>query len=242
MVEVAIHPALTAELDRRWPALGLDRRDRPTEPVVARFGLSDRWMIVPDREISGTDPSAEAWDHLETELALFAVSRLTHLVPVHAAVIAWQGAVLVVPAPPEGGKSTLALAAHALGAKVLSDEYALIDPHTGLVTGWTRTVRRRNPVGPADLIDIAVSSAPLPVGLIALVHFDPAGGGWQELEPADATIAILSHTLCTRSRPDDALDAVLRITRSAPAIRGARGEASESIKDLLALVRPPAQR
>src|SRR5690606_17547377 len=157
------------------------------------------WMVVPDREPSGLDPSAEAWDHLETELTLFAVTRMTHLVPVHSAAIVWKGSVLVVPARPEGGKSTLALAAHALGATVLSDEFTLIDPATGLVTGWPRSVRRRTPDGPADLLDIAVPSEPLPVGLVALVEFDPDGDGWSPISGADAVAGILAHTICSRS-------------------------------------------
>jgi hypothetical protein len=236
VVEVAVAPGLSGELRRRWPSLGLERRGQPAAPLEARFGLSDSWMIVPDREPSGVHPSPAAWDHLETELTLFAVSRLTRLVPVHSAAIAWRGAVLFVPAKPEAGKSTLALAAHDLGATVLSDEYTLIDPDTGLVTGWNRSVRRRNPDGPADLFDIAKPSVPLPVGLIALVHHDPDGMGWQEISPAEATIEVLSHTICTRSRPDDALDAVLKVSRSAPAVRGTRGEASGAIAELLALL------
>ncbi len=236
MVEVALVPALLGELERRWPPFGLESRLEPTGPVTARFGLSDTWMIVPDREPSGDNPSPEAWDHLQTELTLFAVTRLTHLVAVHSAAIARNGSVLIVPAPPEGGKSTLALAAHEVGATVLSDEYTLIDPVTGLVTGWARPVRRRKVNGPADLIDIAVPSAPLPVGLVALVHFDPSGEGWSEISPAEATAAILSHTICTRSRPDDALDAVLKITRSTRVIRGSRGEAGAAIDELLDLL------
>lgn len=232
-VEVALAPTLLDELERRWPPMGLECSHHPVEAVQARFGLSDTWMVVPDREPSGTNPSPAAWDHLQTELTLFAVSRLTRLVPVHSAAIAWRGSVLVVPAAPEGGKSTLALAAHDVGAKVLSDEYTLIDPATGLVTGWNRSVRKRNTDGSTDLVDVAVPSDPRPVGLVALVHFDPAGAGWKLISPAEATAAILSHTICTRSRPDDAFDAVLAITRSSPVVRGSRGEAGEAIDQLL---------
>jgi hypothetical protein len=161
VVEVAVAPSLVGELESRWPPFGLERRYQPAEPIEARFGLSDAWMVVPDREPSGTSPSLAAWDHLETELTMFAVTRLNGIVPVHSASIAWKGSVLVVPARPEAGKSTLALAAHEFGAEVLSDEYTLIDPYTGLVTGWTRSVRRRNPDGTVDLVDIAVPSDPL---------------------------------------------------------------------------------
>jgi len=233
VVEVALAPMLMGELEKRWPKLGLERSSQAVEPVEARFGLSDTWMIVPDRELSSATPSAAAWDHLETQLALFAVTRLTHLVPIHSAAIAWEGSVLVVPARPEAGKSTLALAAHQIGAQVLTDEYTLVDPDTGLVTGWHRAVRRRNPAGPADLVDIAVGSDPLPVGLVALVHYDPAGDGWQQISPSDAAIQVLSHTICTRSRPNDAFEAVLKVARGAPAVAGTRGEAADAVLALL---------
>jgi len=232
-VEVALAPSLIPELERRWPPLGLERHHTPVGRVEARFGLSDTWMVVPDVEPSGEHPTPEAWDRLETELALFAVIRLTRLVPVHSAAIAWQGRVLVVPAPPEGGKSTLAIAGHEAGATVLSDEYTLIDPSTGLVTGWPRAVRRRNPDGPAELLDLAVPTGPMPVGLVALVRHDARGDEWHTLGAAEAAAAILSHTICSRSRPDDAFDAVVKVVRSAPVVSGTRGDASSAIAALL---------
>ena len=237
-IEVALRAHLLDELDRRWPPVGLRRSSEPHDPVLGRLGLSDRWLIVPDREPSGNSPPPVAWDLLESELSLFAASRLTPRVAVHSAAIAHNGSVLVVPATSEGGKSTLALAAHALGATVLSDEFTLIDPATGLVTGWPRSVRRRNPDGPADLLDIAVPSEPLPVGLVALVEFDPDGDGWSPISGADAVAGILAHTICSRSRPDDAFDAVLKVVRSAPTVRGTRVDATEAINALLAAMQP----
>lgn len=71
VVEVAVAPTPVKELEARWPPFGLERRHQPAEPIEARFGLSDTWMIVPDREQSGTKPTLEAWDHLQTELTLF---------------------------------------------------------------------------------------------------------------------------------------------------------------------------
>ena len=98
-------------------------------------------MVVPDAEGAGNNPPLVAWDLLERSLAVFAAHRLSRLVAVHAAVIGWHGRALVVPAVSGGGKSTLSLAAHQVGASVMSDEYALIDPETGFVTGWHRPVR-----------------------------------------------------------------------------------------------------
>lgn len=148
-----MRPGLVEELDRRWPPLGLRRELRPVEPLEARFGLSDEWLIVPDVTESGDSPSPVAWDLMEPELGLFAVTRLRRLVAVHAAVIVWNGRALIVPAASGGGKSILSIAAAAAGAGVLSDEYALIDPGTGLVTGWRRPVRRRRDDGSIERLD-----------------------------------------------------------------------------------------
>ncbi|MCB0988708.1 MAG: hypothetical protein KDB09_13195 [Acidimicrobiales bacterium] len=236
-IEVAVMASLVDELDRRWPPLGLVRSREPDGTVSGRVGLSNEWIIVPDTVESGDRPPPVAWDLLESTLTLFAVSRLTRLVAVHSAAIAHNGRVLVVPAVSEGGKSTLSIAAVAAGALLLSDEYTLIDPGTGLVTGWRRPVRRRCGDGTTERLDLVVPSQPMVVGLIAAVTYDPSGQGtWSPVSPAEATTTLLAHTVCARSRPDDALDAVLAITRTTPAVAGHRPDASTAIEALLDLM------
>lgn len=236
-VEIALAPSLVVELERRWPPLGLTRRFEPAEPLKAKFGLSNEWLIVPDVEESGDSPPPAAWDLMESELTLFAVRRLTRLVAVHAAAIAHNGRVLVVPASPGGGKSTLTIAAAAAGAAVLSDEYTLIDPRTGLVTGWRRSVRRRRSDGTIERLDLAVRSEPMPVGLVAAVIYDPeADGRWKPISTAHATAELLSHTICSRTRPQDAFDAAISITRFASAVAGTRHGAEAAVAELLAVM------
>lgn len=248
VIEVAVHPSLVPELERRWPPVGLDRRFEPTEPIEGRVGLSNEWIIVPDREPSGDSPPPVAWDLLEQTLTLFSAQRLTRLVAVHSAAIAHNGRVMVVPARSEGGKSTLSVAAHRAGATVLSDEYTLIDPTNGLVTGWTRPVRRRrdetegepDDEGEIERLDIAVPSAPMPVGLIASVVYDPdateSSGTWQPISAAEATVELLAHTICARTQPHDSLDAALHVTRTAYAVAGPRGDADIAVRELLDLL------
>lgn len=236
-IEVAVAPSLVGELDRRWPPLGLERHTEPATPVTARVGLSNSWVIVPDVEESGESPPPVAWDLLESTLTLFAVTRLTHLVAVHSAAIAHDGRVLVVPAVSGSGKSTLSIAAVDAGASLLSDEYTLIDPATGLVSGWRRPVRRLRDDGETDRLDITSASEPLPVGLVAAVAYDPEGSGtWRSISPGEATTELLSHCICARTRPDDSLDAVLAVTRSAAAVAGGRPDAPEAIEALLELM------
>jgi HprK-related kinase A len=74
---------------------------------------------------------------------------------VHAAVVERSGRVLILPAPPGSGKTTLCAALICDGWRLFSDEFALIDPDTGLVHPVPRPlslkeasidiVRRRKP-------------------------------------------------------------------------------------------------
>lgn len=237
--EVAVRPHLIDELRRRWPPLGLERRSVQAAPVTARIGLSDRWVVVPDAEVSGDDPPPIAWDLLERSLAVFAAMRLRRLVAVHSAVIGWHGRALLVPALSGGGKSTLSRAAHEAGATVLSDEYALIEPTTGLVTGWNRPVRILTEDDGVDRLDIAVRSEPLPIGCIAFVtHRDGFADEWEDLSRGVATGRLLTHTICATSRPDESFEAALAATATARLIAGTRGEATEAIDRLMALTLP----
>jgi len=236
-IELAVRPHLVETLLERWPPVGLERHDRPVGDVVVQRGLSDEWIIIPDREPSGDNPPLLAWDQLEQSITLFTVHRMVDVVPVHSAAIEWHGKVMVVPALSGGGKSTLSVAAHEAGATVLSDEYTLIDPATGLVTGWPRAVRILNDDGTADRRSIAVPSGPLPVGLVAAVSHSPgAGNDWAPLSPGEIVGTLLGHALCARERPDQSFDAALAVSRTARGVKGTRGDAADAVHDLLALM------
>ncbi len=220
--------------------MGLTRSDTPVEPTVIQRGLSDEWIIIPDRDPSGDNPPPEAWDQLEQTVTLFAVRGLVRLVAVHAAALEWNGRAIVIPAASGGGKSTLSIAAHRAGLTVLSDEYALIDPASGLVTGWPRPVRTLRADGTVDRHRIATASEPIPAGLLAfLTHQKQAeqsdAGSWSPLTPAQAVGELLSHTLCARDRPHESFDAALAVARTARAVKGSRGEAADEVAALVAL-------
>jgi hypothetical protein len=228
IVEVAVHHTIADALLDRWPPRGLARSDQPIGPVAHQ--------ITVGRSVDDGLPGRSS-NRVESELALFTSERLAGLVAVHAAVIVHGSRALVVPGTSGAGKSTLCVVAVDAGADVLSDEYALVDPATGFVTGWRRPVRVRRPGGGVDRLDIATESDPVPVGLVALVsHTGDHAESWAPISRADAVLGLLANTVCARSRPDEALDAALAIARSAPAIAGPRGEAAKAIVELLALL------
>ncbi|NLD78501.1 MAG: hypothetical protein GX643_17760 [Acidimicrobiales bacterium] len=245
VMEIVVAAHLADELSLRWPPVGLRQVvEEPAAgtPTIGRLGLGEHRLFVPD-DLSelAHHPDEVAWGLLEQSLAAKAAEHLDHLVAVHSAVIAWEGAVILVPATSGAGKSSLALAAHEAGAAVLSDEYALIDPESGLVTGWNRPARIRRPGSPGssgkDRVDIAVDSPPLPVGLVASLTYEPgASTDWTEMSSSESVLALLANTVVARTRPDSSLDAALAVARSADGVVGRRGEAGVSVARLLALV------
>jgi hypothetical protein len=228
-------------LDDRWPPEGLTAvaSDHATGGVPpADLTLSLAVDFVSGRAVATVDghESPGGWERIESELALFAADRRHGWVAVHAAVIAHDDGVLLVPGTSGAGKSTLCVAAAEAGATVMSDEYAMVQPSTGLVRGWLRPVRVRRPGG-VDRLDLAVPTDPLPVRLIAAVAHRPgAGVTWNDASAADAVVHLMANTVCARSRPDESLDAALAVARSAKCVAGDRGEAADAIVALLALM------
>ena len=270
VLEVVVARPLLPELARRWPPLGLRATvEQPAGPgpIQARLGLGRSGLFVPDslnRTINfpdytedelvhiflglgekhryqlSDDAHESAWGVLEQSLTSIAVAQLDHLVAVHAAVIAHHGVAMLVPATSGAGKSTLTAAAARAGATVLSDEYALVDPATGLVTGWPRPVRLRRPDGTEERVDLAEPSEPLPVGLVASVTYRPGTtNDWVPAGASEVVLDLLANTIVARTRPDAALDAALAVSRNARAVTGTRGDADEAVAALLALLDRP---
>ena len=71
-------------------------------------------------------------------------------VVIHSATLERKGLGLLMPAPPGSGKSTLCAALVGRGWRLLSDEFALIDPATGLLRPVPRPIALKN--GSIDLI------------------------------------------------------------------------------------------
>ncbi len=236
-VEIVVHPALVDVLMQRWPPIGLVRSDQPTMPIEHRLTAGPIGADGEPALPTGDTRSWGGWDRIESDLALFASERLAGLVAVHAAVIVRGASALLVPGASGVGKSSLCVVAHDAGARVLTDEYALVDPTSGLVSGWRRPVRVRRKDGGVERLDLAVESDPVRVGLVAFVKYDRhAGRAWGQIGGAEAVLGLLANTVCARSRPDESLDAALAVARSASAVSGTRDEAAHALTDLLDLL------
>jgi hypothetical protein len=234
-IEVVVPQANADLIDERWPPFGLARRAAAPGRVDRRIGVSIGDLPgVMTTTVDG-DLASGGWHRVESELALFTAEHLSRGVAVHAAVIVHEGRALVVPGASHAGKSTLCVAAAAAGLAVLSDEYAIVDPGSGMVAGWPRPVRVRRPDGTLERLDLAVQSEPLVVGLVALVGYVPgAGNDWDRIPAGEVTVGLMANTVCAQSRPDASLDAALAIARAAKAVGGRRGDAAEALRALLA--------
>jgi len=86
----------------------------------------------------------EAFAFLEWGMNWCVTSHCHTFVTIHSAVLEREGRVLLMPAPPGSGKSTLCAALALNGWRLMSDELGLLDPSTGLVFPSTRPVSLKN--------------------------------------------------------------------------------------------------
>jgi hypothetical protein len=238
-VKVEILGDFDGDTSKWWPVMGLAHVDDAPQESDDRSTSATCYTARSD--------SAAGWDRLESDLALFTSERLAGLVAVHAGVIRSEGRLIIVPGPSFAGKSTLCSAALDAGHEVLSDEYALVDPETGMVIGYPRRLRIRRSDGGAERRPAHPSPAPQQVDLVAQVTFNNALPDGVALEvtrmsPGDTALALLANTVCASSRPEEAFAAAVAVAKSAVGVTGLRGEVREALEELVAIAkesRPP---
>lgn len=161
---------------------------------------------------------------------------------IHAGVVGWREKAILVPATSFSGKSTLVAALVARGATYYSDEFAVMDTE-GLVSAFPRPISlrmgehhqwRTRRIKLTETQHLAPSLPPLPVGLVALLSYDPDRAFWVErLDRGTAIMALCEHSVAIRRRPGDTFAALGAIVGRARVIRGFRGEADEAAAWLL---------
>ncbi|MFA7324073.1 MAG: hypothetical protein WC005_06920, partial [Candidatus Nanopelagicales bacterium] len=195
-----------ALLESFWPPTGLERQARTSQALALR--------------LSADLQSIDSLTRLESDLGLFAAEHLVDEVAVHAAIIKADDQVIVLPGESMTGKSTLCAAAHTAGHAVLSDEYVLIDPESGWVRGWPRSLRLRVD-GQWVRRGVARPHEPVAVTLIAAIAYDDHAGpdaGLLDLEPmtpGEVAMLLLANTVCAQARPEDSLRAASALARQA---------------------------
>ena len=226
----------------------------PTSPMVDRmYGLfrhgagSERGRSAAVLRVNGemlgeSSDSGQLSEALVTDLQSYVAEMAQHRTFIHAGVVGWHGAAIVIPGRSFCGKTRLVIALMRAGAAYYSDEYAVLDP-SGRVHPFPRLLSVRQDDGAPPRRDTAESlggrcgAGPLPVGLVVVSHYEP-GARWRprRLSPGEALLALLAHSVSVRRQPQEVLDTLARVVAEAPALAGARGEAGDMVDPLLSML------
>lgn len=188
----------------------------------------------------------EALETLESELRQTVAALARGPVFVHAGVVGWQGAAILVPGRSFSGKTSLVCELVRAGATYYSDEFAVLDER-GRVFPFAKRLSIREGASvrrcSAEALGGVRGVAPLMVRAIVLTDYR-AGARWRprRLSPARALLSLLAHTVPVRRRPRSALRALEAALSRAVVLKGVRGEADVAARALLArlAVEPPS--
>jgi hypothetical protein len=179
-------------------------------------------------------------DILQTQIRR-AVAELTpHRVFVHAGVIEHGGRAIVIPGPSMSGKSTLVAELLKLGASYYSDEYAVLD-EKGKVAPFAKPLSLRTPGTyvstdyELDKLGASIGKKSVPVGMVVITHYGE-GGKWRprRLSRGVGALELLAHSVAARLDPQRVMGTLHRALETAQILKGTRGEASETARQMLA--------
>jgi hypothetical protein len=205
-------------------------------PGVRRFNIlySDAARLLRSHDLE------ETLGQLELDLELYIADRAPRRTFVHAGVVGWNGQAIVIPGRSFSGKSSLVKALVKAGASYYSDEFAVLDER-GRVHPYPTPLAMRagQDGGPitkyrAEELGGVMGVGPLPVGLVLFTRYaDGTRFRPRPLSAGRAVLELLAHTLPARRRPARVLDALTQAVARALLLRGTRGEAEETARQIL---------
>ncbi|HEX8116263.1 MAG TPA: hypothetical protein VF521_03255 [Pyrinomonadaceae bacterium] len=206
---------------------------------VERRGLRRFRLLYADHlRVARTVDQEELFERFESDLQLFVAEAARRRVFVHAGVVGWRGRAVVFPGCSLSGKTTLVAELVRAGATYYSDEFAVLDAK-GRVHPYAKPLAvrgegfRQRKVSVEELGGSAASKS-LPVGLVVVSEFrEGSRFRPRTLTPGQGSLALLANAIPARRRPSEVLEALGRVVRDAPVLRGARGEAAEAARLIL---------
>jgi hypothetical protein len=212
---------------------GTDRGARVRRLNLAYWNLA---RIARSRNLN------DVLDAFESHLQLTVAEHAPRRVFVHSGVVGWKGKAILFPGLSYCGKTTLVQHLIRAGATYYSDEYAVLDER-GRVHPYPRPLGLRQPnsvetkkVRPEKL-GAEIGSKPLRVGLVVSTNYK-LGSHWRprQITRGKGVLELLANTVSARSQPELALNALPKALESAQIFKGVRGEASEVVASILALL------
>lgn len=155
---------------------------------------------------------------------------------VHAGIVAWGKAAVLIPGRSFSGKTTLVAELVRAGATYYSDEFAVID-RLGMVYPYARPLQVRETGSgrqtqhPVEEFGGIAGIQPLPVGLVIVSRYAP-GARWRprQLSPGIGLLEILDNTVSARRSPAVVLGTLKQTVSDALVVKGVRGEASQVVE------------
>lgn len=184
------------------------------------------------------DTTEQLLDAFERDLHLYVAARSRGWLFIHAGVVRWQRAAIVIPGQSFSGKSTLVAALVQAGATAYSDEYAIFDS-SGHVHAFPRPLRiRADGHQHAHRIQLPREITRDPLKNILLVfskYEEDASWKPRRISPGAAMLHLLANTIAVRHDPQRALSVLSRVAGHAAAFESYRGEARHITESLLEL-------
>ena len=196
----------------------------------------DADRLARDREI---EPILHAFDaDVRLNVGILARRRVF----VHAGVVGWKGRAIVIPGRTMTGKTSLVAALLRLGAEYYSDEYAVLDLK-GRVHPFAKPLSIRHagePIAtrvPAQAFGARTGTRALPIAVIVDTHFRE-GSRWRPkmVSRSVGMLSLLGNTITARLRPARNMPVLRDAVRSATILKGVRGDAESTARDVLALL------
>ena len=203
-----------------WPPMGVSVVSKPE-------GVVDREFVV---DLAAEDSLVR----FESDFGLYVSEKLPGFVPVHAALIHVDDAVVIIPGSSGVGKSSLCVAAMDAGWEVWSDEYCLIDTTTGDVSGWPRPIRQRLEGGGVKRISHQGPTGPGSATHVLTLKYSAATDtlDLEPISPGQVAMDLMANTVCAQSRPEETFKATTALAKTVSGATGQRGEAAHALTAL----------
>ena len=235
--------------------------DRPTVYELRRSDGTRPYAVWSDGALlrRGVD-AGNALDRLITEVGRRAVASAHPYVVIHAGAVSHGGRGILMPAPPDHGKSTLTTALVRAGCAFLSDEAAPIAPRTGTVWPFPRPIM----LSPGSLAALPGLAETLPddrgfrnyqfhltcedvragsmgepssVDLIVAPRYEPrAATALEPLAGAEALLTLVTQCLNFDRAGASALPILGSLVEGASCYRLTTGDASAAVDAILGLI------
>jgi hypothetical protein len=202
---------------------------------VRRFNL----LYGDITRLARTRDSDELLDLFASDLHLHIAEMAHRRVFVHAGVVSWKGQAILFPGRSHAGKTTLVTELVKAGATYYSDEYAVLDSR-GRVHPFARPLQiREGENGRQNRYQIEelggrAGVKPLRVRLVVISNYK-AGTKWRprQLSAGQSVLEMFAQTVSARRQPEKALMTLQKVAAQAIILKGARGEATETVDAIL---------